>query len=89
MNEDKTVENDLSGDRRKVNYFAQYIFPIVLITILGIFLTFMQGRVSSADVDKSVTRLETGIQKNSTNIDKLTESVNRLVGYLEAQKDKK
>lgn len=89
MNEDKMVENDMTGDRRKPNYFAQYIFPILLVTVLGIFLAFMQGRVSGQSVEKEVTRLQSAILSNSNQISDLTKSVNQLVGYLDAQKAQK
>lgn len=76
------------------DYFPKYIYPIILIALLGVFLTFMQTRASSDDVIRENTRLNklieanaVAIQRNTESIGKLSNEISRLIGYVDAKKE--
>ncbi len=78
------------------DYFPKYIYPLLLIAVLGLFLTFLTTRASSDDMLRENTRLDnliesnaTAIQRNTESISELSKEVSRLIGYVDAKKETK
>ncbi len=76
------------------DYFPKYIYPLLLIAMLGLFLTFLTTRASSDDMLRENTRLDnliesnaTAIQRNTESISELSKEVSRLIGYVDAKKE--
>ena len=70
-------------------YFEIYIFPSLLVILLGAILVWSQSRVGRIEYEKDQIRIEDIQKGNAAAIAENARQINQLIGYTDAKKESK